>query len=156
VRKGEDPHEMTERQARDSQLVQVRSGETPRSPVAKPPASIERSGVEAGWSNWPVRSIKRSLQRRNYLRATGSRGSRAPAGRAKATEGVLELGAGAEGPSGVGGVERPEGCRGNWRGPTRPTPAGGGASLAITGDGKGRVAERESEGAVVVTTGGTT
>src|ERR1039458_143972 len=34
-------------------------------------------------------------------------------------EGTREPGAGAEGPPGVGDVERSEGCRGNWRGPTR-------------------------------------
>ena len=42
-------HDVTERQAHDDQPVQVRSGETPRSPVVKPPASAEmpgRSGVE--------------------------------------------------------------------------------------------------------------
>ena len=65
-------------------------------------------------------------------------------------EGTWGLGAGAEGPSGVGGVERSDGCRGNWRGPTRPVPAGDRASLPITGaPGKWQVAERESEGAVV-------
>jgi hypothetical protein len=72
-------------------------------------------------------------------------------------EGIWELGAGAEEPSGVGGVERSEGCRGNWRGPPRPRPAGVGAGLPITGDpGKGQAVERESEGVVVVTTAGTT
>jgi hypothetical protein len=39
---------------------------------------------------------------------------------AKAMEGVWDLGADAEGPFGVGDVERSEGWRGNWRGPTRP------------------------------------
>ena len=72
-------------------------------------------------------------------------------------EGTWDLGAGAEGPSGVGGVERSEGCRGNWRDPPRSRPVGAGACPLITGDpGKGRAAERESEGVVVVTTAGTT
>lgn len=45
--------------------------------------------------------------------------------KAKAMEGAWDLGAGAEEPSGVGDVERSEGCRGYWRGPTRPRPCGG-------------------------------
>lgn len=73
---------------------------------------------------------------------------------AKATEGVWDLGAGVEEPSGVWGVERSEGCRGNWGGPTRPRPVGVGASLSITGDpGKWWVVERESEGVVVAVEG---
>ena len=36
--------------------VKVRSRETPRSLVAKLPASVERPVVEAGWSDWPVRN----------------------------------------------------------------------------------------------------
>jgi hypothetical protein len=72
-------------------------------------------------------------------------------------EGAWELGAGAEGPSGVGGVERSEGCRGNWRGPPWPRPVGTGACLAITGDpGKCRAVERESEGVGVAVMAGTT
>ena len=49
---------------------------------------------------------------------------------AKATEGAWDLGAGADGPSGVGGVERSEGCRGNWRGPPRPRSCGDGSAPA--------------------------
>jgi len=71
-------------------------------------------------------------------------------------EGIFDLGADAEELSGVWSVERQEGCRGNWRGPPRPRPVGTGTCLPITGDGKWQVAERESEGVVVVTTGGTT
>jgi hypothetical protein len=53
---------------------------------------------------------------------------------AKAMESTWEPGAGAEGPPGVGDVERPEGCRRNWRGPTRPWPCGSQErNLAITG-----------------------
>ena len=76
---------------------------------------------------------------------------------AKAMESTFGPGAGAEGPPGVGGVERPEGHRGNWRGPTRPWPCGGQErGLAITrAPGKCQAAGRESEGAIVVTTGGT-
>jgi hypothetical protein len=76
---------------------------------------------------------------------------------AKATEGVWDPGADAEEPPGVGGVERSEGCRGNWRGPTRPRRCGRReACLSITGDGKWQRAERESEGVVVATMAGTT
>src|SRR5437867_2905195 len=59
-------------QAHGSRPVRVRSGETPGSPVARPPASEEIPVVEAarrspwkGASNRPVRSMKRSLQRRH-------------------------------------------------------------------------------------------
>jgi hypothetical protein len=77
---------------------------------------------------------------------------------AKAMEGTNGPGAGAEGPSGVGGVERPDGCHGNWRGPPRPRSCGDREAIwPITGDpGKRLVVERESEGVVVVTTAGTT
>ncbi len=44
---------------------------------------------------------------------------------AKAMESTWGPGAGAEEPPGVGDVERPEGGRRNWRGPTRPWPCGG-------------------------------
>ena len=53
---------------------------------------------------------------------------------------------------GVKGVERPEGCPGNWRGPPRPRVCDPGSSACpITGGaGKWRVVERQSEGVVVV------
>src|SRR3974377_763864 len=54
------------------------------------------------------------------------RGSRTFRKRVKATEGACGPGAGTEEPSGVGGVERSEGCPGNWGDPPRPRPAGGG------------------------------
>ena len=41
-------HDVTEREALDSQPVQVRSGETPGSSVAMPPASVERPGSKRG------------------------------------------------------------------------------------------------------------
>src|SRR5215212_9130102 len=43
---------------------------------------------------------------------------------AKAMDGTWEPGAGAKEPSGVGGVERSEGCRRNWRGPRWPRACG--------------------------------
>ena len=114
-----------------------------------------RSGVEqlAG----PQHEAKSAASLR-LPRERGTRGSRACVDLAKAMEGIWDPGAGADGPSGVGGVERSEGCRGNWRGPPRPRPCGGRERcLSITGDpGKWPAAERESEGVVVVTTGGTT
>jgi hypothetical protein len=66
----------------------------------------------------PVRAAKREPSRSHNA--------------AKAMEGVWDLGAGVEEPSGVMGVERSEGCPGNWRGPTRPRCAGREASLSIT------------------------
>ncbi len=63
-------------------------------------------------------------------RASGPRGSRACIPVAKAMDGTWEPGAGAQEPSGVGGVEWPEGCRGNWRGPRWPRAAGPGSEHA--------------------------
>jgi len=44
--------------------VRVWSKETPESLVAVPSCAAEMPGAEQGGCNWPVRSIKRSLQRR--------------------------------------------------------------------------------------------
>jgi hypothetical protein len=57
-------------------------------------------------------------------RTSGPRGSRACIPVAKAMDGTREPGAGAKEPSGVGGVEWSEGCRGNWRGPRWPRACG--------------------------------
>lgn len=43
----------------------------------------------------------------------------------KAMEGVWDPGADAEGPSGVLGMERAEGCSGNWGDRLGPGPSGG-------------------------------
>ena len=68
----------------------------------------------------------------------------------KAMEDVVGPGADVEEPSGVVGVERSEGCPGNWGGPPRPRRCGRReAVLSITGDpGKWQTVERESEGVV--------
>src|SRR5215218_9981262 len=66
---------------------------------------------------------------------------------AKAKDGTWEPGAGAKEPPGAGGVERLEGCRGNWRGPPRPRPCGGReAVLSITGEPREVAAGREAVG----------
>src|SRR6266540_502707 len=73
-------------QAHGSRPVQVRPGETPGSPVARLPASGETPVVEAeqrspwkGASNRPVRSIKRSLQRRHlHLAEPRAKGEPSP------------------------------------------------------------------------------
>ena len=66
-------------------------------------------------------------------------------------EDTWDLEAGVEGPPGVRGVERSDSRRGNWRGPTRPGPAGVGACCAYNRwSGSGAAVGRESEGAVVV------
>jgi hypothetical protein len=77
---------------------------------------------------------------------------------AKATERIWEPGAGAEEPLGVRGVERSEGCPGNWGDPPRPGACGGlEQHRSISGRTvKWPVAERESEGVVVVVMAGTT
>jgi hypothetical protein len=57
------------------------------------------------------------------------RGSRAVGDTAKATESDFGLGAGAEEPSGVWGVERANGCRGNPGEPSWPRSRLGGTAL---------------------------
>src|SRR5438046_9313609 len=77
---------------------------------------------------------------------------------AKATERIWEPGADAEEPLGVRGVERSEGCPGNWGDPSRPRPCGGREQhRSISGRTvKWSVAEREGEGVVDVVMAGTT
>ncbi len=139
--------------------MEVRSKETPESLVAKPrawPRCRVRSRVERLAGPQHVRSLRK---RRQMPPPFGwSRGCRADSATAKAMEDTSGSGAGVEGPSGVRGVERLDGCPGNWGGPPRPRRCGRReACRPITGDpGKWPVAERESEGVVVVTMGGTT
>src|SRR5690348_10304947 len=73
-------------------------------------------------------------------------------------ERIPSPGGGAEEPPGVWGVERSESCSGNWGDPPRPGPCGGSEQhRSISGDPVKRlVAERESEGVVVVLMVGTT
>ena len=65
---------------------------------------------------------------------------------AKAMEAAWVLGAGGDGPSGVGDVERSEGWRGNWRGPTRPRTCGIGSELAYNRRPREVVGSREGVG----------
>ncbi len=44
----EEEDRVTERQAHGSQPVEVRPGETPGSPVGKPPCVVERPGAKRG------------------------------------------------------------------------------------------------------------
>ena len=71
-----------------------------------------------------VRSIKRSLPRRDRARRSGIRESRAPSLRVKAMEAVKNLERSREGLPGVEGVERSEGDGGNWGGRPRPGDCG--------------------------------
>ena len=128
-------------------------------PGSEAPGFGREAGVEAGWNEWPVRSMKRSLQRRQGSRSdVGKRRCRACVDLVKAMEDAWVLGAGVDEPSGVGDVERSHGCRGNWRGPPRPVAAGDGSVPTYNRAtlGKWSVVERESEGVVVVATGRTT
>jgi hypothetical protein len=50
-------HDVTERQAHDDQPVQVPSGETQRSPVAKLPGSAEMPGPKRGGATWRLLSL---------------------------------------------------------------------------------------------------
>jgi hypothetical protein len=115
-----------------------------RVPGSSTPGVGRDPGVEAeedrsrcGAGNRPVRSMKRSLQRRQESPRKRPRGSRACIPMAKAMDGTWEPGAGAKEPSGVGGVERSEGCRGNWRGPRWPRAAGREAGPAYNRRGPG-------------------
>ena len=138
--------------------MKVRSGETPRSPVAKPPASVEMPASKRGGASGRSATSSEACNVVKRPGEPGQRGSRTSLSEVKAREGVWDLGADTNEPSGVGGVERSDGCRGNWRGPPRPVSCGDAECVCLlTGDpGKWQAAERESEGVVVVTTGGTT
>jgi hypothetical protein len=151
--------ETIDREAQGSQPVRVRSGETPGSPVVRPPCVAERRGAKRGGSTGRSAASSEAcgvviVHRRGWR----SRGSRARANRAKATERIWEPGAGAEEPPGVWGVERSDGCSGNWGGPPRPRPCGGREQRRPISGGavKWPVVERESEGVVVVLMVGTT
>ncbi len=124
-------HDVTERQAHGSQPVRVRPGETPGSPVAALPASGESPGLKRrktapgrGRATGQSAASSEACSVVKNPRASGPRGSRARIPEAKATDGTREPGAGAQEPSGVGGVEWSEGCRGNWRGPRWPRACG--------------------------------
>jgi hypothetical protein len=121
--------------------VEVRSGETPGSLVAgsrRRSRGRRRSGVTTrrrGRGNWPVRSMKRNLQRRDAPRPRCRAAKREPS-RSHNGEGHgrrEEPGrAASKNPPAYLGVERSDGRPGNWRGPPRPGPAGARAGLPIT------------------------
>ncbi len=94
----------------------------PGSLVAKPPCVVERPGAKRGGSDRAV--CNASEARTSVVKQTRpvgrERGSRAGSSTAKATEGALGPGAGAEEPSGVAGVERVDGRPGNSGEPFRP------------------------------------
>ena len=129
-----------------------------RVPGSEAPVRRREAGFEAGWSDWPVRSIKRSLRRRKC----------SPPVAAKEEPSLHEHGEG-HGThlgawSGCGGTSRRMG-RGTVRRLSwelgRPSSArvlrGGGVCRPISGSTvKWPVAERESEGVVVVLMVGTT
>ena len=113
--------------------MRVWSGETPGSPVARLPASGETpasSGatkpLEGGEQLAGLQRQRNPSKRRHANPPRGGpRESRARQVEAKATESTPDPGAGAQELSGVMGVERSEGCPGNWRGPPRPEAGGG-------------------------------
>lgn len=78
-----------------------------------------------------VRSMKRSLPRREDSRESGARECRARSVGAKAMEAVKILEGSREGLPGVRGAERSDSDGGNWRGPLCP----GGVRLCVTGSG---------------------
>ena len=144
---------------RGSLPVQVRSRETPESLVVQPSCVAEMPGAEQGGATGRSAACAKPAQASSNATTFGwSRGSRADSATVKAMEDIWGSGAGVEGPSGVRGVERSDGCPGNWGGPPRPRRCGRReACRPITSDpGKWPAAERESEGVVVVTIGETT
>jgi hypothetical protein len=148
-----------DREAQGSLPVGVRPGEMPGSPVVRPPCVVERRGAKRGGSTGRSVASSEACGVVNVRRLLGrSRRSRARVNGAKAMERTWGPGAGAEEPPGVWGVERSEGCAGNWGDPPRPGPCGGSEQhRSISGDPvKWPVAERESEGVVVVVMAGTT
>jgi len=76
--------DVTGHQVQGSQPVRVRSEETPGSSVAGLPASVERPASKwsddhpLGVRNRPVRSMKRSLQRREFEPASAGQGRAEP------------------------------------------------------------------------------
>src|SRR5918995_4918131 len=134
----------------------------PGSPVVKPPCVAERPGAKRGGINRAVcnASEARTSVVTESRREAGERGSRAGSSTAKATEGALGPGAGAEEPSGVLGVERADGRSGNWGEPSRPRRLRGGGKRCPAYNRRTRevvwAVERQSERVVVVLIGGTT
>lgn len=122
------------------------------------PACCREVGCEAGWSDWPVRSIKRSLRRRKCSPSVTAKEE--PSLREQGEGHGAHLGAW----SGCGGTSRRMG-RGTVRRLSwelgRPSPArpcgGWEQDRSISGRTvKWPVAGRESEGVVVVLMAGTT
>jgi hypothetical protein len=141
------------RQAQGSLPVRVRSGEMPGSLVAKLPCVAERRGAKRGGATGRSAASSEACGVVNVHRPLGRpKRSRARVNRVKAMERVWEPGAGAEEPLGVWGVERSDGCSGNWGDPPWPSPCGGREQRrGISGDpAKSSAAKRESEGVVVV------
>jgi len=103
-----------------------------RVPGREAPVRGREAGREAGWNNRPVRSMKRSLQRRHIYphRERGQGGAEPLKGGRRPRTAPGEPGAGAHEPPSAWGVERSEGCRGNWRGPPRPRACGPGSRPA--------------------------
>src|SRR5665213_3140965 len=89
-------HDITERQAHDDQPVRVRSGETPRSPVVKPPGSAEMPTSKRGGATWQSATSSEACNVDYGPVKTGQRECRAREGWAKAMEGTPVLGAGTE------------------------------------------------------------
>jgi hypothetical protein len=117
-------HDVTEQQGRDSLPVQVRSEETPRSSVVQPPALVERPASKRGESNSQSATLSEVCSVVIYPCESRASGCRACSLRAKAMEDIWVLGADIEEPSGARNVECEESCRGNWRGPPRPSSCG--------------------------------
>src|SRR2546429_9855743 len=104
-----------------------------------------------GGEKLPVTQGQRTQRKRLHANPPrgGPRESRARQVEAKATESTPDPGAGAQELSGVMGVERSEGCPGNWRGPPRPEAGGGDRREAAGSACGGRGPQRGSRGRMV-------
>ena len=95
------------------------------------PLRRREAGCEAGWINWPVRSIKRGLRRRKCSPSLAVKESLARVNRAKARNA----------PGSVERVRRDLSAYGAWNGQMvvlgtgeallGPVPAGGGSSIGL-------------------------
>ena len=130
--------------------MRVRSGETPRSPVAKPPCVVERPGSKRGGANDQSVTSREACSVVTPVRRHGGAGGAEPppiGRRSGTTPGILER---------VSRNLPAQGARNGQKGVLGtgeillgPGSAVREAALSITGDpGKCQAAERKSEGVV--------
>ena len=93
-------------------------------------AERQRLVVEAVQPTGPQHEAKPAASSLKPPRERGQGGAEPMKGGRRPRTAPREPGGGAHEPSGAWGVERSEGCRGNWRGPPRPRACGPGSRPA--------------------------